>query len=97
MGTTVGVTFIAIKRENMIKNDEEAEYHRTLSKLRKKIEILSVVDNFGFIRAISRRGLVVKIILGLLAFNIYQLLGLGSSLSHLFNNFRATLFSLKLD
>ena len=45
--------------------------------IRKKIEILSVVDNFGlkFIRAVSRRGLVVKIILSLLAFNIYQLLG----------------------
>ena len=57
--------FIAIKRENMIKSDEEAGYHKTLSKLRKKIEILSVVDNFGFIRAISRRGLVVKIILSL--------------------------------
>jgi len=48
-----------------------------LSRLRKKIETLfSVTDNFGlkFIRAVSRRGLAVKIILGLLAFNFYQLI-----------------------
>jgi hypothetical protein len=45
--------------------------------LRKKIETLfSVAENFGlkFIRAVSRRGLAVKIILGLLAFNFYQLM-----------------------
>lgn len=63
-----GVTFIAIKRKNMIKSDKEREYYRSLSKLRKKIETLfSVVDNFGlrFIRAVSRRGLAVKIILSL--------------------------------
>ncbi|HIP74661.1 MAG TPA: hypothetical protein EYH24_07110 [Thermococcus paralvinellae] len=41
----------------------------------KRIEILfSIAKNFGlrFIRAVNRRGLVVKIILSLLAFNIYQ-------------------------
>ena len=63
-----GVTFIAIKRKNMIKSDEEQEYYRSLSKLRKKIETLfSVIDNFGlrFIRAVSRKGIVVKIVLSL--------------------------------
>jgi DNA-binding LacI/PurR family transcriptional regulator len=72
------VDFIAVKRENMVKSDEEAEYYRFLSRLRKKIETLfSVADNFGlkFIRAVSRRGLAVKIILSLLAFNFYQLMG----------------------
>jgi len=72
------VVFIAVKRENMVKSDEEAEYYRSLSRVRKKIETLfSVADNFGlkFIRAVSRRGLAVKIILGLLAFNVYQLMG----------------------
>jgi len=45
--------------------------------VKKKIETLfSVADNFElkFIRAVSRRGLAVKIILGLLAFNFYQLM-----------------------
>ena len=72
------VVFIAVKRENMIKSDEEAEYYGLLSKLRKKIETLfSVAGNFGlrFIRSVSRKGLAVKIILGLLAFNFYQLMG----------------------
>jgi len=62
----------------MIKSDEEAKYYEFLSRVRKKIETLfSVVDNFGlkFIRAVSRRGLAVKIILCLLAFNFYQLMG----------------------
>jgi len=71
-----GVTFIAVKRKNMIESDKEREYYRFLSKLRKKIETLfSVVDNLGlrFIRAVSRRGLAVKIILSLLAFNFYRL------------------------
>ncbi len=72
------VDFIAVKRENMVKSYEEAEYYGFLSRVRKKIETLfSVADNFGlkFIRAVSRRGLAVKIILGLLAFNFYQLMG----------------------
>ena len=71
------VDFIAVKRKNMIKSDEEAEYYGFLSRVRKKIETLfSVADNFGlkFIKAVSRRGLAVKIILGLLAFNFYQLM-----------------------
>ena len=72
------VRFIAVKRVNMVKSDEEAEYYGFLSRLRKKIETLfSVAENFGlkFIRAVSRRGLAVRIILGLLAFNFYQLMG----------------------
>ena len=58
-----------------IKSGEEAEYYRCLSKLRKKIETwFSIAENFGlrFIGAVSRRGLVVKIVLSLLAFNIHQ-------------------------
>lgn len=40
------VDFIAIKRENMVKSDEEAEYYGFLSRVRKKIETLfSVADN----------------------------------------------------
>jgi len=47
-----------------------------LSRLRRIETLFSVVDNFGlrFVRAVSRRGLAVKIILGLLAFNFYQLM-----------------------
>jgi len=59
-------------------SDEEAEYYGFLSRVRKRIETLfSVAENFGlkFTRAVSRRGLAVKIILGLLAFNFYQLMG----------------------
>ncbi len=69
------VVFIAVKRKSMIKNNEEAEYYRFLSRVRRKIEILfSVTENFElkFIRAVSRKCLVVKIILILLSFNIYQ-------------------------
>jgi len=40
------VRFIAVKRVNMIRNDEEAEYYGFLSRLRNKIETLfSVADN----------------------------------------------------
>ncbi|MBW9220248.1 transposase [Methanothermococcus sp. SCGC AD-155-N22] len=70
-----GVKFIAIKRKNMIKGEEEVKYYRRLSKLRRRIETLfSIGENFGlrFIRAMSRRGLVVKIILSLSACNIYR-------------------------
>ena len=76
-----GVKFIAIKRKNMIKSEEEAKYYRRLSKLRRRIETLfSIGENFGlrFIRAVSRRGLVVKIILSLLAFNIYRYMVMGT-------------------
>ena len=69
-----GVRFVAVKRENMIKSDEEAEYYGFFSRLRKKIETSSDNSGLKFIIAVSRRGLAVKIILSLLAFNIYQLL-----------------------
>jgi hypothetical protein len=48
-----------------------------LSRSRKIEALFSATENFGlkFIRAMSRRGLVVKIILGLLVFNAYQLIG----------------------
>ena len=59
----------------MIKSDEEAEYYGFLSRLRKKIETFLVADNWIEIYNLSRRGLAVKIILGLLAFNFYQLMG----------------------
>ncbi|WP_456328368.1 hypothetical protein [Archaeoglobus sp.] len=40
------VDFIAVKRVNMVKSDEEAEYYGFFSRLRKKIETLfSVADN----------------------------------------------------
>ncbi len=57
--------FVAVKRENMVKSEEEEIKNRSLSRLRKKIETFSVADNFGlkFIRAVSRRGQAVKIIL----------------------------------
>ena len=72
------VVFIAVKRENMVKSNEETEYYGFLSRVRKKIETLfSVAENFGlkFIRTVSRRDLAVKIVLGLLDFNFYQLIG----------------------
>ena len=34
------VDFIAVKRKNMVKSDEGAEYYRFLSRVRKKIETL---------------------------------------------------------
>ena len=40
-----GVVFIAVKRENMIKSDEEAEYYGFLSRVRKKIETLFFAEN----------------------------------------------------
>jgi len=33
-----GVKFIAIRRKNMIKSEEEVKYYRRLSKLRRRIE-----------------------------------------------------------
>ena len=65
----------------MIKGEEEVKYYRRLSKLRRRIETLfSIGENFGlrFIRTVSRRGLVVKIILSLLAFNIYRYMVMGT-------------------
>jgi len=72
-----GIEYIAIKRENMIKSNDEKEYYKFLSKLRRIIEtIFSQIENLGlrFIRAISRRGLAIKIILSIIAFNILQMM-----------------------
>jgi hypothetical protein len=72
-----GVEYIAIKRENMVKSEEEKVYHRILSRIRRMIETLfSQLEEFGlrFIRAVSRRGLAVKIILSILSFNIYRMM-----------------------
>jgi len=72
-----GVNYIAIKRKNMIRSEDEREYYRALSKLRKMIEtIFSQVENLGlrFIRAVSRRGLAIKIILSIIAYNILQMI-----------------------
>ena len=71
-----GVVFIAVKRENMIKSDEEAEYYIPLQiEKEDRNTILSCRKSVKFIKAVSRKGLAVKIILGLLAFNFYQLMG----------------------
>jgi hypothetical protein len=72
-----GVEYIAIKRENMVKSEEEKVYYRILSRIRRMIETLfSQLEEFGlrFIRAVSRRGLAVKIILSILSFNIYRMM-----------------------
>jgi DNA-binding LacI/PurR family transcriptional regulator len=72
-----GIEYIAIKRENMIRLNDEKEYYKFLSKLRRIIEtIFSQIENLGlrFIRAISRRGLAIKIILSIIAFNILQMM-----------------------
>jgi DNA-binding LacI/PurR family transcriptional regulator len=72
-----GIEYITIKRENMIRSNDEKEYYKFLSKLRRIIEtIFSQIENLGlrFIRAISRRGLAIKIILSIIAFNILQMM-----------------------
>ena len=72
-----GVEYVAIKRDNMIRNEDERTYYRTLSRIRRIIETrFSQLEEFGakFIRAISKRGLAVKIILSILSFNIYQMM-----------------------
>jgi hypothetical protein len=58
----------------MMKSEEERAYYRILSRIRKLIETkFSQLEEFGerFIRAVSRRGLAVKIIL---SFNVYQMM-----------------------
>jgi hypothetical protein len=73
-----GVGYIAIKRRNMIKDEKERKVYRVLRRIRRIIETrFSQLEEFGlrFIRAVSRRGLAIKIVLSILAFNIYQLMG----------------------
>jgi len=72
------VEYVAIKRDNMIRSEDERAHYRILSRIRRIIETrFSQLEEFGakFIRAISRRGLAVKIILSILSFNIYQMMG----------------------
>ena len=72
-----GIEYITIKRENMIRSNDEKEYYKFLSKLRRIIETIFLkIENLGlrFIRAISRRGLAIKIILSIIAFNILQMM-----------------------
>ena len=60
------IKFVAVKRKNMIRSNDEMKYYLSLSKLRKIIETLFfIADNFGlkFIRAVSRKDFAVKIIL----------------------------------
>ena len=71
------VWYVAIKRVNMIKSEVERVYYRFLSVVRRIIETrFSQLDEFGarFMRAVSRRGLAVKILLSILSFNIYQMM-----------------------
>jgi hypothetical protein len=73
-----GVEYVAIKRDNMIRSEDERSHYRILSRVRRIIETrFSQLEEFGakFIRAISRRGLAVKIILSILSLNIYQMMG----------------------
>ena len=72
-----GVQYLVIKRRNMIKTEREKVHYQTLSKLRRVIETrFSQLEEFGqrFVRAVSRRGLAVKMILSILAFNIHQMM-----------------------
>ena len=72
-----GIRYIAIKRRNMIKDKRERKYYKNLAKARKIIETrFSQLEEYGlrFIRAVSRRGLAIKIILSILAFNICQMM-----------------------
>ena len=72
-----GIRYIAIKRRNMIKDKRERKYYKNLAKARKIIETrFSQLEEYGlrFIRTVSRRGLAIKIILSILAFNICQMM-----------------------
>jgi len=54
--------FLAVRRVNMVRRG----WNGVLSRLRRIETLFSEADNFGlrFVRAVSRRGLAVKIILG---------------------------------
>jgi hypothetical protein len=70
-----GVYFIPIKRKNMLKSNEEAKKYKELNKLRKVIETnLSKLVGLlpRHIRAVSKRGLSVKLLLFTIAYNIKE-------------------------
>ncbi|MGQ9680756.1 MAG: transposase [Candidatus Bathyarchaeia archaeon] len=71
-----GVKYIAIKRRNMIKTDE-AVYYRILNRVRTLIETrFSPLEEYGlrFVRAVTRKGLAIKVITATLDFNIYPMM-----------------------
>ena len=63
----------------MIRDEKEKRLYRFLRRIRRRIieTRFSQLEEFGlrFIRAVSRRGLAINIVLSILAFNIYQLMG----------------------
>lgn len=72
-----GVRYTAIKRRNMIKSEKERLRYEVLARVRKIIETrFYQLNELGlrFVRAITRKGLAVKIILSILAFNIHQMM-----------------------
>ena len=72
-----GIRYTAIKRRNMIKSEKERLHYEALSRLRKIVETrFYQLNELGlrFVRAITRKGLAVKIILSILAFNIHQMM-----------------------
>jgi hypothetical protein len=72
-----GVEYVAIKRDNMVKSEDEKLYYQLLSRVRRIIETrFSQLEEFEarLIRAVSRRGLAVKITPSILSSNIYQMM-----------------------
>lgn len=72
-----GVDYVAVKRRNMVRSREELLYYRVLNRVRRIIETrFSQLEEYGlrYVRAVTRRGLAIKIITAILAFNIYQLM-----------------------
>jgi hypothetical protein len=70
--------YVAIKRDNMIRSEDERSHYRIPSRVMRIVETrFSQLEEFGakFVRAISRRGLAIKIILSILSLNIYQMMG----------------------
>jgi hypothetical protein len=71
------VEYVAIKRDNMMKSEEEKPYYQLLSRVKGIIEMrFSQLEGFRarLIRAVSRRGLAVKITLSISSLNIYQMI-----------------------
>ena len=67
------VYLISIKRKNMIKNIYEKDFYKSLNKIRKKIEtsFSRLTELFPKnIRAISKKGLAIKLLCFIIACNI---------------------------
>lgn len=72
-----GVQYTAIKRRNMIKSKKERLHYEALARVRKIVETrFYQLNELGlrFVRAITRKGLAVRILLSILAFNIHQMM-----------------------